>query len=91
VLSHHTPDLDDGLAFIVGVADVIGQITHPFPRGGAYPLTRALEDGDWETAAPFLPAGFLEQPLLSADELVKLTRTIGPQVRQFVEDMRRSL
>ncbi|MDA0333684.1 MAG: HDOD domain-containing protein [bacterium] len=91
VLAHHAPDVDDGLSFLVGVADVIGQILYPFPRDSAYPLAKALEDGDWETAKPFLRAGFLEQPLMSADELVTLVRTISPQVRHFTEEMRRSL
>lgn len=91
VAGHHTADVDDGLAFLVGIADVVGQITHPFPRAGAYPLARALEDRDWDTARPFLPDEFLEQPLLHAEELAQLTRHVGPPVRTYVEAMRRSL
>jgi two-component system, chemotaxis family, chemotaxis protein CheY len=91
VLAHHAPDLDDGLSFLVGVADVFGQILYPFPRDSAYPLAKALEDEDWERARPFLPEGFLEQPLMSPAELATLVRAIGPQVRHFTEEMRRSL
>lgn len=91
VLAHHAPDVDDGLSFLVGVADVIGQMLYPFPRDSAYPLAKALEDGDWDTARPFLPEGFLEQPLMSPDELATLARVIGPQVRHLTEEMRRSM
>lgn len=91
VLAHHAPDVDDGLSFLVGVADVIGQTLYPFPRDSAYPLAKALEDGDWDTARPFLPEGFLEQPLMSPDELTTLTQAIGPQVRHLTEEMRRSM
>lgn len=91
VLSHHAPDVDDGLSFLVGVADVIGQILYPLPRDSAYPLAKALEDEDWDTARPFLPEGFLEQPLMSPTELATLVRTVGPRVRHFTEEMRRSM
>lgn len=91
VAAHHSPDVDDGLSFLVGMADVVGQILYPFPRDSAYPLARALEDEDWDTAAPFLPSGFLDQPLVSPAELATLVRTVGPRVRHFTEEMRRSL
>ena len=91
ILSHHAPDIDDGLSFVVGIADVIGQILYPFPRDSAYPLAKVLEEEDWETARPFLPEGFLEQPLMSATELAMLARAIGPQVRHFTEEMRAAL
>ena len=32
VLAHHAPDIDDGVSFLVGVADVIGQILYPSPE-----------------------------------------------------------
>lgn len=89
--SHHVADIDDGLAFVVGIADVIAQVLYPFPRDGAWPLARALEDGDWEGARPFLPEGFLDQPLLGAAGLANLVRTVGPKVRQFAEEVRRSI
>jgi HD-like signal output (HDOD) protein len=91
VASHHAPDVDDGLSFLVGVADVVGQVLYPFPRDSAFPLAKAMEEGDWEKAAPFLPEGFLEQPLLSVDELARLVRVVGPRVRHFTEEMRRSI
>jgi HD-like signal output (HDOD) protein/DNA-binding response OmpR family regulator len=91
VLSHHAPAVDDGLSFLVGIADVVGQILYPFPRDGGYPLAKAFEDEDWGTARPFLPEGFLDQPLMSPAELVTLYHTIGPQVRHFTEEMRRSI
>ena len=80
ILSHHVPDIDDGLSFVVGIADVIGQILYPFPRDSAYPLAKALEEEDWETARPFLPEGFLEQSLMSATELAtRYSKVLKPR------------
>ena len=39
----------------------------------------------------FLPMGFLDQPLLSTDELVSLINAISSRVRQFIDETRRSV
>jgi len=89
VLSHHQPSADDGLTFLVGIADVVGQVLFPFPRSAAYPLAAAVEAGSLAEVKQFLPEGFFGQPLLSADELVNLVKAIRRRVREFVVESRR--
>jgi two-component system chemotaxis response regulator CheY len=91
VLSHHTPDPDDGLTFLVGIADVVGQVALPFPRVASSPVAAAVEAGDLARVKQFLPEGFLDQPLLNAKELASLVTAIRPRVVQFVEETRRSV
>ena len=91
VLSHHSPDPDDPLTFLVSVADVVGQVLFPFPAGAAYPLAKAVEEESLTHVMAFLPAGFLDQPLLSTDELVRLIKAIRSRVRQFVDETRHSV
>jgi len=88
VLSHHQPDADDHLTFLVGIADVVGQVLFPFPSDAAYPLASAIEAGSLAEVKQFLPEGFSDQPLLSADELVALVQAIRRRVGQFVEESR---
>jgi HD-like signal output (HDOD) protein len=91
VLSHHSPDPDDRLTFLVSIADVVGQVLFPFPAGAKYPLAAAVEEGSLADVMTFLPMGFLDQPLLSTDELVSLINAISSRVRQFVDETRRSV
>ena len=91
VLSHHSPDPDDRLTFLVSIADVAGQVLFPFPAGAAYPLAEAVEEGSLTDVMSFLPLGFLDQPLLSTDELVSLINAISSRVKQFVDETRRSV
>jgi len=91
VVSHHQPSSDDGLTFLVAIADVVGQALFPFPRAAAYPLASAVEDGSLAGVQQFLPEGFAEQPLLSAGELVDLIKAIRRRVREFVEESRRTV
>ena len=91
VANHHQPDIDDTYAFLVGIADVIGQVLYPFPRKAAYPIAEALEDGELRRASRFFPAGFFDQPLLSESEFLLLARTITPGVKGFAEKLRRSI
>jgi two-component system chemotaxis response regulator CheY len=91
VLSHHQPSFDDSLTFLVGVADVFGQALYPFPKSSAFPVAAAVEANELRTVTGFLPAGFLEQPLLSVDELTALIKALGPRIKRFVEDARKSV
>lgn len=91
VLSHHQPSFDDSLTFLVGVADVFGLALHPFPKDSAFPLAAALDENALNTVTGFLPAGFTEQPLLSIDELTALIKALGPRIKRFVEDARKSV
>ena len=91
VLSHHSPDPDDPLTFLVSVADVVGQVLFPFPAGAAYPLAKAVEEGSLTHVMAFLPTGFLDQSLLSTDELMRLINAIRARVRQFVDETRHSV
>ena len=91
VLSHHQPSIDDSLTFLVGVADVFGQVLFPFPKDSAFPLAAAVEEDALHTVSGFLPAGFLEQPLLSKEELTALIKALGPRIRRFVEESRQSV
>ena len=91
VLSHHQPSIDDSLTFLIGVADVFGQVLHPFPKDSAFPVAAAVEEDALHTVSGFLPAGFLEQPLLSKEELTALIKALGPRIKRFVEDARKSV
>ena len=91
MLSHHQPSIDDSLTFLVGVADVFGQVLFPFPKDSAFPLAAAVEEDALHTVSGFLPAGFLEQPLLSKEELTALIKALGPRIRRFVEESRQSV
>lgn len=86
VLSHHQPSIDDSLTFLVGVADAFGQVLHPFPKDSAFPVADAVEEDALHTVS-----GFLEQPLLSKDELTALIKALGPRIKRFVEDARKSV
>lgn len=88
VLSHHEPGSEDGLTFLVAIADVVGQVLYPFPRTAAYPLAAAIEAGSLSEVKQFLPEGFYDQPLLSADDLVNLVKATRRRVREFVEESR---
>ena len=91
VLNHHQSDISDTYTFLVGVADIIGQILYPFPREAQYPLAAALENGSLEQVGYFLPAGFFDQPLLSVAEFTSLARALSPRIKYFTEKMRRSV
>ena len=91
VLSHHQPDPDDHLTFLVSIADVIGQVLCPFPATAAYPLAAAIDDGSLADVRAFLPEGFFDQPLLSSDELVSLVQATRTRVKQFVEETRQAV
>ena len=91
VLSHYQSSIDDSLTFLVRVADVFGQVWHPFPKDSAFPVATAAEEDALETASGFLPAGFLEQPLLSKNELTALIKAPGPRIKRFVEDARKAV
>ena len=91
VLHHHQPEIDNTFAFLIGLADFIGQSLYPFPRKARYPLAQALEDGDLKSARAFLPEGFSDQPLLTPTELVELAQAISSKVKQLTEDMRQTV
>jgi len=90
ILHHHEADISAPFSFLIGVADVIGQALYPFPRGAEYPLAAALEGGSLGEVSAFLPEEFLDQPLLSVDELTALAKAISPRVKYLVEKMRLS-
>jgi hypothetical protein len=54
-------------------------------------VAAAVEANELRTVTGFLPAGFLEQPLLSVDELTALIKALGPRIKRFVEDARKSV
>ena len=91
ILHHHQPEIDHTFTLLVSLADVIGQILYPFPKGPHNPLARALEEGDLSDASPFLPAGFFDNPLLSPKEFTALARAIAPKVRYYTEKMSQSI
>jgi HD-like signal output (HDOD) protein len=87
---HHQPDINDTFSFLIGIADFLAQAFFPFPQEAEYPIAAALENGDLEPVADFLPEGFFEQPLLSAKELIALAKVVEPAVVEFTQDMRAS-
>jgi HD-like signal output (HDOD) protein/DNA-binding response OmpR family regulator len=91
VLRHHQPDFDDSFCFLIGIADVIGQMLYPFPFEAEYPLTQALGEGATDLAKPFLPADFLNQPLLRIEDFMLLVDAVSPRVKFLVEKMRLSV
>ena len=88
VLHHHQPEIDNSFAFLIALADLVGQSLYPFPRKGGRPLQEALENGDLKSVRSFLPEGFFEQPLLSPKEFVALAKAISPKVKHLTEEMR---
>ena len=91
VLSHHQPEHDDHLTFLVGVADVVGQVLYPFPAKSAYPLAAAIDEGSLTDVKAFLPEGFLDQPMLSSAELVSIVQAVRTRVKEFVEETRQAV
>ena len=91
VLNHHQSEEDNTFAFLIGVADVIGQILYPFPAEAEYPLAAALEEGAFEQVRHFLPEGFFNNPFLRVEEFISLARAISPRVQFFTQKMRRSV
>ena len=74
---HHDGDVDDRLAFVVGLADVLSQVLYPFPRESQFPVARALRDNELERIPGFLPEGFFDQPLVSPS-CAPLARILSP-------------
>ena len=91
ILHHHQPEIDDPFTVLISVADIIGQVLYPFPKGPHHPLAQALADDDLRSANSFLPAGFFDNPLLSPEEFAALVRAIAPKVRYYTEKMSQSL
>lgn len=91
ILHHHQPASDHSFSLLISLADAIGQILYPFPKGPHNPLARALETGNLSEASPFLPAGFFDNPLLSPKEFTALTKAIAPKVRYYTEQMSQSI
>ena len=91
ILHHHQPDINHTFSLLISVANSIGKILYPFPKGPHNPLAEALEAGDLSTASPCLPAGFFDNPLLSREEFMVLARAIAPKVRHYTEQMSQSV
>ena len=84
-------EIDDTFTVLIGIADVIGQFLHPFPKRPHHPLAQAFEDNDLRSASAFLPADFLDNPLLSPKEFTALARAIAPKVRYYTDKMSQSI
>ena len=88
VLHHHQPEIDNSFAFLIGLADVIGQSLYSFPRKAGNPLRQALDDDDLKSVRSFLFEGFFEQPVLTPQEFTDLAKAISPKVKHLTEEMR---
>ena len=77
VRNHHQTDINDTFTFLIGVADIIGQVLYPFPQEANYPLAEALKKRSLERVEQFLPLDFFDQPLLSAEDLAELAAIIS--------------
>jgi HD-like signal output (HDOD) protein len=91
VLNHHHPEEGNSFAFLIGLADIIGQILYPFPKEAEYPLAAALEEGSLDQVQHFLPEGFFNTPLLRVEEFISLARAISPRVEFLTKKMRQSV
>lgn len=85
IRSHHRPDPDDALSWLVGFADVIGQRVCPFPLASHYPFDPAWSVQGLDRIKDLLPQGFGEQAWLSAEEFCFVGRLWAPVVRQLVD------
>lgn len=88
---HHHADVGDRFSFLVGVADVLGEVLYPLPEEATYPLGEAFETGELKRVARFLPEGFFDQDQLSSEELVTLAKAVFPAVKRLSEEMRDSI
>jgi HD-like signal output (HDOD) protein len=90
IRNHHRPQ-DSAFAFLVGVADLFGQVLYPFPRGPENRVAAAVAAGDWQALLPFLPVGFADNKWLQSDELLHLLHAFSPLVKRLSEHMGKSV
>ncbi|MFT5087192.1 MAG: hypothetical protein ACI8PG_001549 [Planctomycetota bacterium] len=88
--NHHRPQ-DSAFAFLIGVADFVGQVLYPFPRGPENRVAAVFEAGDLQALEPFLPTGFADNKWLQGDELLHLVRALSPLVKRLSEQMGKSV
>ena len=88
IRNHHDVGTGDPFSFLVGVANILGQVLYPLPEGVTYPLGDALATGELKGVAHFLPQGFFDQNRLSSEELVTLVQVLAPTVKRLSEEMR---
>ena len=91
VRNHHDASAASPLAFLVGLADLLGKARFPFPLPSAFPVARALQEDDLERIPSFLPDGFFDRPLITPRELCKLARVLAPVIERLTEEMKSSL
>lgn len=107
VENHHLATAADPFSALVGLADFIAGGLYPYPRQAAFPTaaligvvaspppaepsagTPAL--ASLEAAGRFLPPGLLDELSLSLEDLIALGVMLAPAIRQFTENMRRSI
>lgn len=95
---HHNPSADDDLTCLVALADVVVGGIEPYPKDAPYPMVRlvgeadaAASEGAMEALAAFLPRNLCDRLGLSDEDLIELSRVLGPSVRKRAEELRQSL
>lgn len=87
IRQHHHAEIDDTLSFLIGAADILGQAIYPFPADIPSPVQEALNNDSLDKVEHFLPADFLDQPLLSAEELVELSGVVLPLAKRLTTEL----
>ena len=91
ILHHHQPEIDNGYAFLIGLADVVAQSIFPFPKTSRPPVKRALVEGDLQPVRRLLPDGFFDQPLITPKEFSELALAIMPKVKYLTTQMKQAV
>ncbi len=91
ILHHHQPEIDNGFAFLIGLADVVAQSVFPFPKTSRPPIKRALVAGDLQSVRRLLPDGFFDQPLITPKEFSSLALAIIPKVKYLATQMKQAV
>ncbi len=97
--NHHAPEASDSLTSLIALADVIVGGFQPYPKDAPYPMLRLVRARDTavvdEAAMGFMEK-FMPQDLcrhlgVSATDLIKLARLLGPSVSKRAQDLQKSL
>lgn len=88
---HHKPASDDAYVFLIGAADIMGQVLHPFPSGPRSAVGEALAAKSLNWVKHMLPEGFFDQAFLSSEEFCLLAEALSPTVRRLTEELREAV
>ena len=91
VCLHHQPPFDDSYAWLIGVANLIAFTVYPFPAKAKMPLSAAILRGDVSLVRILLAEDLQNTNIMDIDNLVQLSRMLGPAVKHRTEEIANSL